>query len=449
MADTLDEAFLDSLRALAADSAAQPVARVAPEVVRREVADLFGRPVGGAAAATFDIEVERYASHERVQYWMDYFAGRARRHFAMFLQRAGRYDSMIRTRLVEAGLPQDLIFLAMIESGFNHSIRSRAAAVGLWQFIAPTGRRYGLTIDAWVDDRRDPYRSTDAAIRMLSELNNRFGSLYLAAAAYNSGPGKIQRGLARYDFGALNGDDVYFALAEGTFLRRETRDYVPKIIAAALIAKDPERWGFGGVVPWEPLRYDSVQVSFAVGLDVLARLSGTSRDAMEDMNARFLRGVTPPDRTVWVRVPAGSRDSVAARLAVLPASARVTIMVHTVVRGETLSRIARQYGITIDDLKSANRLRSNRLARGQRLVIPTGLRTPLADGRTGGRAVRSTTVRRSTGTAATTRRVHVVRRGETLYGISLQFRVALDDLLRANNLTRRSTIQPGQTVRIP
>src|SRR3990172_5929320 len=145
---------------------------------------------------------------------------------------------MIRTRLAAAGLPQDLIFLAMIESGFNQSARSHASAVGLWQFIAPTARRYGLTVDAWVDERRDPGPATDAAIRMITELNARFGSLYLAAAGYNAGPGKIRAGLARYDFGALNGDDVFFALAERPFLRRETRDYLPNLISVAIISKN-------------------------------------------------------------------------------------------------------------------------------------------------------------------------------------------------------------------
>ena len=454
------------------------MADVPPEVVRSEVAGMFARPLAAVAGATWDIDVASYASHERVQYYIDYFSGRARRHFEIYLARLGRYDSIIRTRLAMAGLPQDLIFLAMIESGFNQNARSRAGAVGLWQFIPGTARRYGLTLDAWVDERRDPLLATDAAIRMLSELNNRFGSLYLAAAAYNSGPGKIDRGLRRYDFGAMDGDDRYFALAEGTFLRRETRDYVPKLIAAALLAKEPERWGFTGIAPWQPLRYDSLEVRFAVGIDVLARLAGTARSEMGELNPRLYRGVTPPDRTVWVNVPEGTGEAVAEGLATLPPSERVTVVLHIVERGETLSKIARRYHVSVDDITSANRgVQALRLRRGQRLVIPTSLmgtsrvssvsRASPSRGRvvrrsvtgtqsaaTPARTTAPTTARSATAAttatrAAVTRRVHIVRSGETPWQIAQSFNVSLSALLSVNGLTSRSRIHPGQALRIP
>ncbi len=468
--------FLDSLREMHADSLTPRVVAVAPDAVHQEAASLFGRPEAPLASATWDIDVSSYTSNERVQYWMDFFSGRARRHFEIYLWRLGRYDSMIRTRLAAAGLPQDMIYLALIESGMNQNARSRVGAMGLWQFMPGTATRYGLTVDAWVDERRDPYQATDAAIRFLTELNNRFGSLYLAAAAYNSGPGKIQRGLARYDFGALNGDDRYFALAEGTFLRRETRDYVPKLIAAALIAKEPERWGFSGIEPLTPLVYDSVQVRFAVGLDVLARLAGTTPFAMEDMNPRLYRSVTPPDRTVWVRVPPGTSDSVAARLAVLPSRDRVTVLVHYVARGETLGRIAGRYGVSVSDIRSANRnVDPRRLRTGQQLVIPTSLagrRSAAAAGTPSRRAAspthRSATARPTpaptrpapaaarrpaatpaTGAAVTIHRVHIVQAGETLGQIADRFHVGLSLLLLENGLNPRSRIHPGQGIRIP
>jgi membrane-bound lytic murein transglycosylase D len=414
----------------------------------------MGRP-------SWDIDVATYASHERVQYWMEYFSGRSRWHFERYIERAGRYDSMIRTRFAAAGLPQDMIYLAMIESGFAQNIRSRAGAVGLWQFMPATGRRYGLTVDAWLDERRDPYLATDAAIRFLSELNTRFGSWYLAAAAYNSGPGKIIRGLARGDYGALSGNDAFFAMAGGTFLRRETRDYVPKLIAAALLAKEPERYGFTGLDIWRPLRYDSVQTSFAVGIDVLARLAGTSRDVMEDMNPAFFRGVTPPDRRAWVKVPVGTADSVARKLLTLPERDRVTVMIHIVGRGETMGGLARRYGVTSTDIKSANHLASTRLARGQRLVIPTSFGRMRSQAETEARASaprsrsRAGASRRSTSVAAPVvrstgaRRMHVVRPGESPYSIALSFGVPLASLQAANGLTRRSVIKPGQSIRIP
>lgn len=454
--DSLEEAFLDSLRSAGADTTVRGAVPVSREAVREEARTLFGRP--GERGPTWDIDVISYQSHERVQYWIDYFSGRARWHFARYLERQGRYDSMIRHRLSEAGLPQDLIYLAMIESGFSHSIRSRAGAVGLWQFIPATARRYGLTVDAWVDDRRDPYRSTDAAIRFLSELNNRFGSLYLAAAAYNGGPGRVINGLRRFDVGEATGDAQFFALADQTSaFRRETRDYVPKLIAAALMGKEPERYGFTGLTRWEPLQYDSVEVRYSVGLDVLARLAGTTRDVMEDMNARFHRGVTPPDRRVWVRVPPGTADSVAARLEALPVADRVTLLYHTVERGETLSRIARHYGVTVADLRSANGV-GTLIRRGQRLLIPMSL----ARGRESAASPRrqaSAAGRSASGAGAaprgvasrvgTVRRVHIVRPGETLSGIADDFNVPLSRLLEANGLSRRSVIRPGQAIRIP
>ena len=454
--DSLADDFVDSLRDLASDSSAVVTTPVDSAAVHTEAVTLFGRPTDGTVAATYDIQVQRYASQERVQYWLDYFSTRAANHFAVYLKRAGRYDSMIRTRLAAAGLPQDLIFLAMIESGFNPAARSRAGAVGMWQFMPSTARRYGLTVDAWVDERRDPFLSTDAAIRMLSELNDRFGSLYLAAAAYNSGPGKIQAGLARYDFGELNGDDAYFAMSEGTFLHRETRDYVPKLIAAALISKDPQQYGFSEDDVWRPMSYDSVPVRFAVGLDVVARLADTSRTAIEDLNPMFYRGVTPPDREVWVRVPVGTTAQVGARLATLPPSERITILIHYVARGETLSRIARQYGVTTEDLRMANHLRGSYLRVGQRLMVPTALlhERSASRARAGSRVRevrRSSPAPRTRAAAApmVTRHVHIVRSGENPWTIAQRFGVSVDALLTANGLTHRSVLHAGQAIRIP
>ncbi|MFI5214069.1 MAG: LysM peptidoglycan-binding domain-containing protein [Gemmatimonadales bacterium] len=472
LTDTVKEqAFLDSLHLLTADSArrgapasAQPVAPpVAPEAVRREAASMFGRPEGAVATATWDIDVTSYAAHDRVQYWVDFFSGRARWHMERYLERLGRYDSIIRGELAAAGMPRDMIYLAMIESGFNQNARSRVGAVGLWQFMPSTARRYGLTVDAWVDERRDPFIATGAAVRFLSELNSRFGSWYLAAAAYDAGPGKIQKGLDRGDYGALSGNDAYFAMSEGHFLRRETRDYVPKLIAAALIAKDPTHYGFTDLERWSPLRYDSVDVDYSVGLNVVARLAGASRDDLEEMNPGYFRGVTPPDRTSWVRIPRGTRDSVVARLAVLPAKDRVTLVAHIVSRGETLSKIALQYGVRIDDIKAANHLHSTRLARGQRLVIPTsGSRSwsraasryreddvVRVRRRPAGRGARRPVPARAAHVPAGSRRVHVVRSGESLWAIASQFHTTTSALMRANGLNGRSRLHPGQTVRIP
>jgi len=327
-------------------------------------------------------------------------------------------------------------------------------------------------VDPWVDERRDPFLSTDAAVRFLRELNNRYGSLYLAAAAYNSGPGKIDRGLNRYDFGALAGNDVFFALAEEPYLRRETKDYVPKLIAAAIIAKQPERYGFTAIVPLAPLVYDSVRVTDAVGLDVLARLSDTTQSALEDLNPQLVRRLTPPGRTVWVRVPVGRAATVPARLATVPARERITHLVHVIRRGETLGAISRLYHVSVDDITTANRGLAPRALRiGRELVIPTSGVTSAIRSIARGESRASTSARRparagavATRRAATVRRtpvlasvvptvtrrtVHVVRSGETLSAIAVRFGVPLTSLLEANRLTMRSRIKPGDAIRIP
>jgi membrane-bound lytic murein transglycosylase D len=306
---------------------------------------------------------------------------------------------------------------------------------------------------------------------MISELNDQFGSLYLAAAAYDAGPGKIQRGLNRFALGGQEGNDRFFALADERFLRRETRDYVPKIIAAAMIAKEPDKWGFTDIDRLNPFVYDSIHVTDAVGLDVLARLSDTTQDAMEELNPQLVRRMTPPGRTVWVRVPRGKADSAAARLAVLPPERRITHREHWVSRGETLGSIAMRYHVSVDDILGANRgLKPRALRVGQILSIPTtGVRPAdraLYAGANGRRAARRAPTRYMLSTAARLPaasprapaartppahgpRVHVVRPGESAWTIARKFQVKVGALLRENGLTTTSLIKPGQTLRIP
>ena len=451
-ADSADEAFLDTLRTMSFDSAtgAAPVA-----AEHKETAPPGPIP-STPTPPMFDIEVANYAANERVQWYLDYFRGRARDHFETYLARLGRFDVMLRSKLQAAKLPQDLEYMALIESGMNPNAVSRRRAVGLWQFMSWTGKRYGLTVDPWVDERRDPWLATDAAIRMISELNDQFGSLYLAAAAYDAGPGKIQRGLNRFALDGQEGNDRFFALADERFLRRETRDYVPKIIAAAMIAKEPEKWGFLNIDRWSPLTFDSMRVGDAVGLDVLARLADTTQEAMEELNPQLVRRMTPPGRTVWVRVPKGKAESAAARLAVLPPELRITHREHYVARGETLGAIAMRYRVSVDDILSSNRgLRARSLQVGQRLVIPTtGVRPAIRTASASATPRRAAPRRYLLSTAARlpaagTLRVHVVRAGESAWGIARKFQVELGALLRENGLTKASLIKPGQTLRIP
>src|SRR5712691_10093486 len=295
-----DQRVLDSLhrphaRADSLEGRPPAASSIKGEDVEREAVRLFGaegRAAIGAAPSpepTFDIDVTSFATNHRVLEYLEFFQVDARDRFEIWLQRLGRYEGMIRERLRAKGLPEDMVYLTLIESGLSNTAVSRARAVGMWQFIAGTARLYGLTVDPWVDERRDPYRATGAAVDYLSDLVQRMGSVYLAAAAYNAGAGRIERGVARLP-GEPDSvtDHTFFQLADRRYLRRETRDYVPKLIAAALIAKQPERYGFTDIEKLPPLLFDEVTIPDATGLDVIARLADTSVAAILELNPQFV-----------------------------------------------------------------------------------------------------------------------------------------------------------------
>lgn len=445
-----DQSALDSLHERSADSPAPPRTNVAVrgEDVRREAEDLFG----GDANATFDIDVTNFAGNRRVLEYLEFFQLDARDRFEIWLSRLGRYEGMIRERLRARGLPEDLVYLTLIESGLSNTAVSRARAVGMWQFMASTGRGYGLQIDPWVDDRRDPFKATDAAVSHLQDLVQRLGSVYLAAAAYNAGAGRIEREIRRLPGEPDTVDDqTFFEIADRRNLRRETRDYVPKLIAAALIAKQPGRYGFTDIERMPPLVFDEVSIPDATGLDVLARLSDTSVAALLELNPQFVRGITPPGRGVIVRVPRGRGARVAERYADLPINERVTFVDHYVTSGQTLSGIAQRYNVTVTMLQAANpHLRAHALRVGQRIIVPmSGRVVPRGAWSTPPepRIRRVATRYASSTTNGSTR--HRVAAGETASAIARRHGVGLMALLEANDLTMRSVIRPGDVLRIP
>lgn len=432
----------------AVDSGA-PAAAVKSEEVEREAVRLFGsegRDIVGETP-TFDIDVTSYAANRRVLQYLEFFQVDARDRFAIWLSRLTRYEGMIRERLRAKGLPEDLVYLTLIESGLSNSAVSRARAVGMWQFVAGTARLYGLTVDPWVDERRDPFKATDAAVNYLSDLVQRLGSVYLAAAAYNAGEGRITRGVRRLpgESDSLT-DETFFQLADRRYLRRETRDYVPKLIAAALVAKQPDRYGFTDIPPVPPLAFDEIRVPDATGLDVLAQLADTTTAALLELNPQFVRGVTPPGREVTVRVPRGRGTLVAERFDTLPVTARITFVDHYVARGQTLSDIAHQYRVSLTTIQGANPwLKPRALRVGQRLIIPmSGRVVPVS--------ARSVPVETATPPRPVTGSVpaaHRVRPGETASQISRRYGVGLRELLDYNGLEMDSVIRPGQRLRIP
>jgi membrane-bound lytic murein transglycosylase D len=359
---------------------------------------------------------------------------------------------MIRERLRAKRLPEDLVYLTLVESGLSNTAVSRARAVGMWQFMASTARMYGLTVDPWVDERRDPFRATEAAAKHLADLRERLGgSAYLAAAAYNAGVGRVERGLGRLpgENDSVS-DNTFFQLADGRYLRRETRDYVPKLIAASLVAKQPRRYGFEDIQLLAPLEFDEVTIPDATGLDVLARLADTTVATFLELNPQFVRGITPPGRSVTVRVPRGRGTLVAARYDSLPITDRLAFVDHYVSRGQTLMDIAHRYRVTVTMLQGANpHLRPHVLRVGERIMVPMSGRIVPAAAWTVPPEPRGHRSRRRANRGPVGRDAHRVQIGETMSGIARHYSVSLAELLDYNDLTMRSKIKAGDVVRIP
>jgi membrane-bound lytic murein transglycosylase D len=461
-----DQTALDSLHDHASQPPPTPPATIASaspprrdtvvrgEEVQREAERLFGteeaRTILGAsddAGATFDIDVTSFSANRRVLEYLEFFQLDSRDRFEIWLSRLGRYEGMIRERLRAKKLPEDLVYLTLIESGLSNTAVSRARAVGMWQFMTGTARMYGLQIDPWVDERRDPFKATDAAVNHLADLVERLGSVYLAAAAYNAGAGRVERGIRRLpgDPDSIS-DQTFFQIADRRYLRRETRDYVPKLIAAALIAKQPGRYGFTEIQPLPPLVFDEVTVPDATGLDVLARLADTTVAAMLELNPHFVRGITPPGRSVLVRVPRGTGAHVAERFTELPINERITFVDHYVTQGQTLSEIAQRYRVSVTMLRGANpHLRAKALRIGQRIIVPMSGRVVPASAWSTPPEPR---YRRVPGGGSASGR-HRVRAGETPSAIARRYGVGLTALLNANGMTMGSVIRPGDWLRIP
>jgi membrane-bound lytic murein transglycosylase D len=418
-------------------------AAVGEREVNKEASRLFEGAGGGAASAasvTWDIDVESFSARSRVLYYMNFFQIDSRDRFTIWLGRLRRYEGMIRARFKSHGVPEDLVYLGLIESGYSNTAVSRAKAVGMWQFMTYTARQYGLQVDQWVDERRDPFKATDAAARHLRDLDSMFGSWYLAAAAYNGGTGRIMRGIQR-----LPGepeeltDETFFSLADRRYLRRETRDYVPKLIAAALIAKDPRRFGFDETPDLEPLVFDEITVPDATGLDVIARLADTTTAALLELNPQYYRGVTPPRRSAIVRVPRGAGTTVAQRYLELPASERVNFLEHVVRQGETLSEIAQSYRVGMSLLLAANPgVKARALRIGARLKVPV---SAAARGVARRPAAKLAVAAAGPAPAGT---VHLVEPGETLWLLSQRYGASIADLRLWNGMSAGEVLRAGQ-----
>ncbi|MEP6691068.1 MAG: transglycosylase SLT domain-containing protein [Gemmatimonadaceae bacterium] len=420
--------------------AAPEVARVAEKIFGDSV---VARPADSAVTPepTWDIDVRSYETRERVQFWVNRFTHEARGIFTRWLERGRKYDGLIRPRLRNAGLPEDLTYLALIESGYDTHAYSTAAAVGMWQLMSSTARDEGIRVDWWVDERRDPERSTDAAVKFLRWLKKEFGSLYLAAAAYDGGPGRIGRGLTRYadDFVGAPREDAFFIMAEKDYLRAETKEYVPKLIAAALVAKEPGRYGLTPNYA-APFQFDTARVAPNTPLAAIAKATGIALADVRDLNPAVLRGLTPPRDSFLVRVPVGKGAMLGESLAALPESDRKALTHAATRKGDTMESLAKRAGVSGKQLgwynRSLSRTTKGRLVPGQDVMIPSAAVVAAA------LDVPDPSIEKWGSSSRTRSVTHVVKRGETLAALAKRFGTTSATLKRLNGL-KGNAIAPG------
>lgn len=316
----------------------------------------------GEEAESYDFPLQM---NDQVEYYLDFFTNRNRKTFSAWLARSSRYLPMIKKELALAGLPLDLAYLPMIESGFSTTASSQASAVGTWQFMRATGRSYGLKVNKYVDERRDPVKSTKAAVAYLSNLYKQFDSWHLAVAAYNAGEGKIKRAMKQSE------TDDFWEIAKSQYIYSETKLYVPQLIAAIMIAKDPEKYGFDDIDYDEPLDYETVRVPRGTPIKAVAVACNLADEEILALNRHLSKAITPPSEANYpLRVPPGKKDLVVENL---PKVRQVTVTkfnTHVVKRGETLTTIRRKYKLSKTTLLKANNLEQERLSLGQHLRIP-------------------------------------------------------------------------------
>lgn len=418
---------LDSLRALAVDGRSGP----AEVVLRPEVG---GLPL---------------VEHPSVLSKLEYFTqGAGRSTIEVGLERIGLYEPMFRRVFGEEGVPEGLMYLAQAESTFKPEAVSSSAARGMWQFMAPRGEEYGLRQNWWIDERSDPEKSTRAAARHLRDLFGQFGDWYLAMAAYNAGPGRIERAIREA------GTADYWALADSGLLSSQAREYVPTILAMALIGSDPAAWGFD-IAPEPGLDTVRVPVREATDLRVIADQLGLPLDEVQRLNPHVLRWATPPgDPEFELVLPVGYDTLFDARIRPLTEDQRILFRYHQVAAGETLSHIARRYEVPIAAIVDSNRLANpDALRIGQSLVIPvSGVALPpdALDGvPVAGAGPSAGLEGRDLPVGADEEIIYSVRPGDTLTRIAAVFGTSVQALLESNLDRDLSVLYPGDDIAIP
>lgn len=385
-----------------------------------------------------------------VDKWIVYFEGRGRPHMERYLARSTRYEKLMKRVLAENGLPEDLFYIAMIESGFSSSVISHASAVGYWQFIRGTGKRYGLQIDKLVDDRRDPVLATQAAAEYFKGLYSVFGSWYLAMASYNVGENRVKKEISKYE------TRDFWELVRKSRLPKETLNYIPKFIAAKMIAKDPAKYGFGEVDYLPPIEYDALVLEKPVNLRVMAEKMSYNYEDFKALNPKFKGEVAPlkDGKTLDLRIPVGQKELAIAAAAESVAEAveyvaDIDTKAYKVRRGDNMASIARRFHTNVAYLRDLNDLpRRKALKVGSVIYVPD--RTPLKERN---RTVKTRTVPPKAVAGAEIEKgaskYHVVQVGDSLWTIAKRYNTTVGEISRLNNLSRGKMLKIGMKLRIP
>lgn len=368
-----------------------------------------------------------------IQQFINYYQGRGHSTMETGLRRAGRYTAKAREIFRQEGVPEDIVWLAQVESAWRPAAYSSAAASGLWQFIPGTGARFGLRQTAWIDERNSFEQATHASARYLKFLSNRYnGNWELAIGAYNTGEGNIDRAISRA--GTANFWSTY------PYIAQETRNYVPNILATILIAKNPEKYGFRNIRPEPSLAYDRVQVPTATSLQLIADACDTSVDYLRSINPELRRDLTPRGESYIVRVPAGRAKQFAALLKRIPGNSRETARIISVAPGEDLQSFASRTGTNLAQLQMMNG--GVDIKASGKLVVPNNYTRNVA-------LIRA---RPAAQTApAATRSLISVRamRGDTLAKLAARFNASADEVARLNGIAPDALLQPGQQIQVP
>jgi len=378
--------------------------------------------------------------NSKVEYFLNIFQTSGRVWFSKWLSRSERYLPMMKEVLRKNSLPEDLVYLAMIESGFSPHANSPANAVGPWQFMAGTGKRYSLRIDPWIDERRDPLKSTVAAAMYLKQLYSLFNkNWYLAAAGYNAGENKILRAIDMY-----NSSD-FWELTEGSYLKRETKDYVPKLLAAAIVAKDPAKYGFADVAYLPPIEFDTVSIPSRTDLDLVAQLIGVSYETIRELNPELRKWCTPPDYPQYeLKLPKGKKDLFLRAYETVPEAERYTERVgytsYRARKGDSIASISQRFGADPREVAAINKLKHSRKLRGKLLKVPVN---PIC--------LPSVVAHSASAPEKKIKdkpivQYYTVKHGDTLTSVARRFNVTTKIIAVWNNLRPKGILMPGKKI---